>query len=149
MQQGCNEFNRIKFLQLGNHVSQKFYIFCAFVVEIVRRIAEICGDCNLPLQNDQQVLRRFAETTKSAPKLRRNTSKSRLVKFPTYSTWIPGVSTQTSRSPSGAVGGGSLRRAWVTEFSGKAPYWEMRRFASREKQPQSGALGTASQQPAS
>ena len=78
-----NDFYKLKFLQSGNFASKTFYIclrvYCGFV-------AEICGDCNLPLQNDQQVLRRFAETTKSAPKLRRNTSKSRLVKFPTYST---------------------------------------------------------------
>ena len=39
--------------------------------------------------------------------------------------------------------------AWVTESSGKAPYREMRGFAFREKQPQSGALGTANRQPAS
>ena len=29
---------------------------------------------------------------------------------------------------------------WVTEFSGKAPYREMRGFAGRERQPQSGAF---------
>ena len=34
----------------------------------------------------------------------------------------------------------------VTEFSGKAPYREMRGFAGRERQPQSGAPGTADQQ---
>ena len=39
--------------------------------------------------------------------------------------------------------------AWVTEFSGKAPYREMRGFAGREKHPQSEALGAANQQPAS
>ena len=43
---------------------------------------------------------------------------------------------------------------WVTESSGEAPCRELRGFASREKQPQSGALGsaalgTANQQPAS
>ena len=41
-----------------------------------------------------------------------------------------------------------LRLSWVTEFSGKAPCREMRGFAGRERQPQSGALGTANQQPA-
>ena len=35
---------------------------------------------------------------------------------------------------------------WVTEFSGKAPYWELGEFVIREKQPQSEALGTANQQ---
>ena len=38
---------------------------------------------------------------------------------------------------------------WVTESSGKAPYWEMRGFAGREKQAQSGAFEHYSQQPAS
>ena len=38
---------------------------------------------------------------------------------------------------------------WVTGSSRKAPYWEMRAFAGREKQPQSGALGTANPQFAS
>ena len=38
---------------------------------------------------------------------------------------------------------------WVTELYGKAPYREMRGFVGREKQQQSGALGTANQQPAS
>ena len=37
----------------------------------------------------------------------------------------------------------------LTEFSRKAPYREMRGFAGREKQPQSGALGTANRQFAS
>ena len=36
---------------------------CYFVAEVLRRIAEICGDCKFPLQNDQQVLRIFTETT--------------------------------------------------------------------------------------
>ena len=37
----------------------------------------------------------------------------------------------------------------VTEFSGKASYREIRGLAVRERQPQSGALGTANRQPAS
>ena len=40
-------------------------------------------------------------------------------------------------------------QCWVTEFSGKAPYWEMRGCAGSQKQPQSGAVGTANQQLAS
>ena len=42
----------------------------------------------------------------------------------------------------------ATQETWVTELSGKAPYRQMRGFAG-EKQPQSGALGTASQQLAS
>ena len=42
-----------------------------------------------------------------------------------------------------------IELSWVTEFSGKALCREMRGFAGREKQPQSGASGTANQQPAS
>ena len=43
----------------------------------------------------------------------------------------------------------SRRSIWVTEFSRKAPYQEMREFAGLEKQAQSGVLGTANPQPAS
>ena len=39
--------------------------------------------------------------------------------------------------------------SWVTAFSAKPVYREMRGFAGREQQLQSGALGTANQQPAS
>ena len=31
----------------------------------------------------------------------------------------------------------------ATEFSGKAPFWEMRGFAGRERRPHAGALGAA------
>ena len=44
---------------------------------------------------------------------------------------------------------GEAAAFWVIQFSGKAPNREMRGFAGREKQPQSGAFGTAKQQPAS
>ena len=38
---------------------------------------------------------------------------------------------------------------WVTGYSRKPAYWEMRGFAGREKQPQSGALQTRSLHPRS
>ena len=44
--------------------------------------AEICGDCNFPLYDDQQTSRRFAKTTNPRKQLRRNISRSWLVKFP-------------------------------------------------------------------
>ena len=43
----------------------------------------------------------------------------------------------------------SFPKTWLTEFSGKPAYREIRGFACRKKQPQSGALGTANRQPAS
>ena len=51
----------------------------------------------------------------------------------------------------GKNGLGQTRRCapWVTGFSGKPAYREMRGFAGRKKQPQCGALGTANQQLAS
>ena len=36
----------------------------------------------------------------------------------------------------------AYKHVWVTGFSGKPAYQEMHGFAGREKQPQSGALGT-------
>ena len=67
--------------EIGNFVSQDFIFVCAMFVEVLRRIAEICGDCNFPLQYDQQVLRRFAETTNPLKNCETKTSKSWLVKF--------------------------------------------------------------------
>ena len=59
----------------------------------------------------------------------------------------PRMVNATLRSP--PHGTCRIYTTWVTEISGKAPYREMRGLAGREKQPQSGALGTANQQPAS
>ena len=42
-------------------------------MKVLRRVAEICGDCRFTLQNDQQVLRRFADTNP-----RQNKKKSQI-----------------------------------------------------------------------
>ena len=67
-------------------------------------------------------------------------------------TWPPSTRASqrgTSAKPASSHTDAEATASWVTEFSGKASYQEMRGFAGREKQAHSGALGAAKQQLAS
>ena len=56
--------------------------YCAIIVKVARKIAEICKDYPFTLLNDQHILRRFAETTNPRKKCAAKMSESWHVKLP-------------------------------------------------------------------
>ena len=67
-----------------HYASQDLIFVCVIVVDVLKRIVGIYGDCNCSINvKDQRALRRFTETTNPRKKARRKTSESWLVKLPT------------------------------------------------------------------
>ena len=60
--------NSLEFIYVDSCSLSRIHIYIYIysilrIAEVLRRIAEICGDCYFPPQSDLQVLRRFAEAT--------------------------------------------------------------------------------------